>query len=81
MYVDAEEICKEISERKKQVIEYQKLQKEKPTVKLRLFSEQEIGKNTINRDVSRKEQGLKQIQEDEKMLEPNEKSQSEYADD
>lgn len=68
-------------QRKNQVTEYQKLQEEKPTVKLRLFSEQEIGKNTINRDVSRKEQGLKQIQEDEKMLEPNEKNQSEYADD
>ena len=68
-------------QRKNQVIEYKKLQEEKPTVKLRLFSEQEIGKNTINRDVSRKEQGLKQIQEDEKMLEPNEKNQNEYADD
>ena len=68
-------------QRKNQVTEYQKLQEEQPTVKLRLFSEQEIGKNTINRDVSRKEQGLKQIQEDEKMLESNEKNQSEYADD
>ena len=68
-------------QRKNQVTEYQKLQEEKPTVKLRLFSEQDIGKNTINRDVLRKEQGLKQIQEDEKMLEPNEKNQSEYADD
>ena len=68
-------------QRKNQVIEYQKLQEEKPTVKLRLFSEQEIGKNTINRDVSRKEQGLKQIQKDEKILEPNEKSQNEYVDD
>ena len=68
-------------QRNNQVTEYQKLQEEKPTVKLRLFSAQEIGKNTINRDSSRKEQGLKQIQEDAKMLEPNEKNQNEYADD
>ena len=66
-------------QRKNQVTEYQKLQEEKPTE--RLFSEQEIGKNTINRDFLRKEQGLKQIQEDEKILEPNEKSQNEFADD
>ena len=67
-------------QRKNQVTEYKKSQEEKPTEELRLFSEQEIGKNTINRDVSRKEQGLKQIQEDEKMLEPNEKNQNEYTD-
>ncbi len=68
-------------QRKNQVTEYKRLQEEKPTEELKLFSEQEIGKNTINRDVSRKEQGLKQIQEDEKMLESNEKNQNEYADD
>lgn len=65
-------------QRKNQVTEYRKLQEEKPTVELRLFSEQEIGKSTINRDFLRKEQGLKQIQEDEKMFEPNEKNQNEY---